>query len=352
MKVLLLAAPLMARSGVYRSAIDLVTAARSMGLDWSALLGVRDDAPGASTPADGVTEILMHTHGRAVLTEIHELIAGSVDFDEADVVITLISQSDMVVSRRGLRSGAKHVAWVRGLPWPDRDEQTLPRRMILKALESRALRRADEVWATTPILAAQVAAARTPKLVQAGIPPLPRVHHGGASTAPLVWAGRLTSDKGVGEFLDVVRASDHPGRVHGSGPLEKEMRAISPAIVEWAGWQAPETLWNDASMYLSTSHREAYGRCAVEAASTGLPVILGDQVGVAPQLYTDADLFARFVLPVGDTSAWAAAVASLLDDSDLRGRVSEHVHSNALAMSIEASVASAQARLDTLQPNP
>jgi glycosyltransferase involved in cell wall biosynthesis len=193
--------------------------------------------------------------------------------------------------------------------------------------------------------------ARTPELVQAGIPPLPRIHHGEASTAPLVWAGRLTSDKGVGEFLDVVRASDHAGRIHGSGPLEQEMRAISPAIVEWAGWQAPETLWSDASIYLSTSHREAYGRCAVEAASTGLPVILGDQVGVAPQLYTDPDLFARFVLPVGDTDAWAAAVEELLDDPDLRHRVSDHVHANAVAMSIEASVSSAHERLETLRSN-
>lgn len=348
MKVCLIAAPLMARSGVYRSTLDLVAAARRAGHEWSAIVALRPDAAGASVPAPGIHERVIHSHGRDVLTEIRDLVSSSPAANEADVVITMISQSDMAYASLPRRRGAVHVAWVRGLPWPDTGEQTLARRLLLRALEIRALRKADAVWATTPLLASQIRSAVTAEIVPAGIPLLPRVHSGASGDGDMVWAGRFAPDKGLPEFLDLARSTGHNARVHGAGPLEQSLRPGSPATVTWSGWVAPDHLWRNAALYVSTSHREAYGRCAVEAASAGLPVILSDQVGVAPFLFTDPELRSRFVLPLGDERAWRDAVRDLTGDRALRQRVSDHVSANAATMTIERSMAAAQRRLDAL----
>lgn len=349
MRVCLLALPLMARSGVYRSTLDLVTSARAAGLDWTALVGVRPGAPGQVAPTPGVTEVPMLEHGRRLLPEIRQAITSCAEATRADVVITLISQSDMAVAR-GIPAlgGAAHVAWVRGLPWPERGEQNALRSRALELLEARALRAADDVWATTPLLAGQVARARTAHVVPAGIAPVERRSFGDTAHAPMVWAARLTSDKRPGDFASLVRRTGIPGRLHGAGPLEAQLRATAPTGLDWGGWRPAADLWRDASMFVSTAQREAYGRSAVEAAWSGLPVVLSDQVGVAPFLYTDPALARRFVLPLDDTPRWDAAVRDLVADPILRRRVSDHVHANASTMSIDASVHAAAVRLNSI----
>ena len=79
-------------------------------------------------------------------------------------------------------------------------------------------------------------------------------------------------------------------------------------------------------------------KTAVEAAQAGLPIVLTDQYGAAPLLFTDPDLRARFVLPVDDRARWVEAVRSLLDDAGLRRQVSDHVCANAERLTIAASV--------------
>lgn len=348
MRVCLIALPLMARSGVYRSTVDLVTAARAAGHDWSALVGVRPGAPGEPVPTPGVTEVSVLEHGRGVLHEIRTLIAAFEPARQADAVITLISQADMAIRGCTDLRGIPHVAWVRGLPWPDRGEQGRARRIALRHLEARALRAADDVWATTPLLARQVATARTPAIVPAGIAPLERTSFGETAHAPLVWAARLTPDKRPGDFAALLHRTGHRGRIHGAGPLEATLRASAPAALEWGGWRPAAELWHDASAFVSTAQREAYGRSAVEAAWSGLPVILSDQVGVAPFLYTDPELAQRFTLPLGADARWDAAVHDLAADPALRRRVSNHVHENAARMSIDASVRSAVDRLQSV----
>ncbi|WP_345376205.1 glycosyltransferase [Frondihabitans cladoniiphilus] len=333
-----------ARSGVYRSCVDLVASARSRGLDWTGEIAVRPGAAGASVEAEGVRETQLSEHGRAVVPAIRGLLRASPAVRGADVVITLISQSDMAMaSCRDL--AAKHVAWVRGLPWPDRGEQTFPRRLLLRRLEARALRRADDVWATSSILARSVAEVRLPCLVPAGVPSRPRLSTGESAEGPIVWAGRLTADKGVSEFLELARTIDHPARLQGAGPLDGLVRRTAPSSLEIAGWGAPDSLWHDAAVYVSTSRREAYGRCAVEAAQAGVPLVLSDQVGVGPQLITDPDLRRRFLLPLARPHLWGTAIEGLLSDRRLRRRLSDHVVANASSLSIHGSVDLALERL-------
>ena len=338
-RVCLVAMPLMARSGVYRSTYDLVASARAAGLDWTAVVGVRPNAGGAAPEsADGVRELAVTRHGRAVVEEVGEVLRSTPEVQRADHVVTLITQSDIAMARSRSHVPGRWACWVRGLPWPDAGEQTFLRRQLLRRLETSALRKADDVWATTEILAGQIASARRAAIVPAGVPAAPRVTHGEDGDAPLVWAGRVDDDKRPEFFVEVVEALGTRGRVVGEGPLVDRLRTSSPASVEWTGWRDPAQLWSDASLYLGTSRREAFGRCAVEAAQAGLPMVLTDQYGAAPLLFTDPGLRRRFVLGVDDTAAWTEAVRALLGDAGLRREVSDHVWANAQQLTIAASV--------------
>ena len=148
----------------------------------------------------------------------------------------------------------------------------------------------------------------------------------------------MDADKRPEFFVELVEALGVQGRVVGEGPLVEGLRASSPASVEWSGWRDPSELFADASLYLGTARREAFGRCAVEAAQAGLPIVLTDQYGAAPLLFTDPGLRARFVLPVDDKARWVEAVRALLDDAALRRQVSDHVWANAQRLTIASSV--------------
>ena len=338
-KVCLVAVPLMARSGVYRSTYDLVAQARAAGHAWTAVVGVRPTAAGtAPADAEGVRELGIFSHGRALIDEVSDILRHAPEVQQAEHVITMITQSDVAMARSRRQVNARWTCWVRGLPWPDAGEQTFLRRHLLRRVETSALRGADDVWATTPILASQISSARSAALVPAGIPAGVRLSRGERADRPLVWAGRVDADKRPEFFVELIEELGVAGRVVGEGPLVERLRATSSGSVEWSGWLDPSQLWSDASLYLGTARREAFGRCAVEAAQAGLPMVLTDQYGAAPLLFTDPDLRARFVLPVDDKARWFGAVRALLGDADLRRRVSDHVCANAQSLTIAASV--------------
>lgn len=347
-RVLLVSIPLMARSGVYRSTHDLVRAARELGHEWSAIIGVRPSAAGAPLRTSGVHELEFVERGRAGIAEVRRIVESAAEACEADVIVSLISQSDVAVSGSEVRHGRRWVAWVRGKPWPAAGEQHTLRRVLLRAVETRALRQADEVWATTSVLAADFASARSAEIIPAGVPSMTRTSWGVRSDLPLVWAGRLDIDKRPELFVEIVRESGHSGRVYGEGPLAAELRAISPDSVEWAGWSDATSLWVDASIFVGTSGREAFGRSAVEAAGAGLPVIIGSNYGAAPLLFTSPDLADLCVIDSARPADWARAVRRLLNDAELRATVSEHVCANARQLTIESSVRRAVERLRVL----
>lgn len=348
LKVVLVAAPLMAKSGVYRSTIDLVNEARSVGLEWSAVIGMRAGAAGASLAGDHIEERVIERHGLGVFSELSSLFESHPAIAAADVVITLVSQSDIAFSATKVRKSKQWVAWTRGLPWPAPGEDNLPRRVVAFQLEKYALRRADEVWATTPVLAAEVARAREPRLVRAGIPTRPAVWHPGklqAGQGDLTWAGRFKHDKNPIFAAEVGQRVDRKVVFYGQGPLEAELSKFSADKVEIRSWVAPDELWNGAAIYLGSSIREAFGRSVVEAAMAGVPIVLSNEYGAAPLLFTDPELASLCVLPVNDLAAWQSSVQRLLHDEDLAGRVSAHVHANAQLLTIGASVRAVVATL-------
>jgi glycosyltransferase involved in cell wall biosynthesis len=342
MRVVLVAAPLMARSGVYRSALDLVAAARSAGHDWHAVLGVRPEAAGTPSDDPNVIERPIAEHGTGVLDAVDRLVRDSGLLTTADAVVSMIPQSDMVLARHP--EFFRRIAWVRGLPWPAAGEQHPVRRALLTTLERRALRHMDDVWSTTPLLEAQLGRSGRGHVVPAGVRPLDAVaavRHDG----PLVFAGRLSGEKGADRFLGIAARTGLDARIHGTGALEAELRRASPANLEWGGWRAADEIWADAGVCLVPSLRDAFGRTPVEAATAGVPVVLSDQVGAAELLYTDPALRAHFVLPVDDAAAWDRAVTDLRREPDLHAEAAEHVARNARELTVDASVRAAIAAL-------
>lgn len=348
MRVVIVAAPLAARSGVYRSTVDLVQTARRRGLDWHATIGVRADAAGQPVADTGaIDEIVITDHGPGVAREVRRRTAVAVADADADVVITMVPQSDLAIAAGRSTGRALHVAWVRGLPWPGVGEQSHARRWMLRAASRWALGRADAVWATTPLLRDEIRRAASARVVPAGVPLRARLHDG-SDAGSLVFAGRVSAEKNAGMVVALARTTAFPARMHGEGPGRAALERASSAGVTWAGWSTADEIWGSPGVFLCPSFREAFGRSAVEAASVGMPMVLSDRTGVAPFLIQDPELAGRFILPPDDHRAWETSVRTLRDDPAMRRRLSDHVSENARSLSIDASLDAAISAIETL----
>lgn len=352
MRVHLVAAPLMARSGVYNSLFDLIEQARAQGLPWTATVGMRPGAPGTARHHAAVCVSEIRRHGLPVIPEIREVLASDVNYARADWVITLISQSDMAVYRDtldGNRERSTWIAYIRGLPWPAAGEQSSVRRQLLRFLETISLRRAREVWVTTETLAEDVRPWASPRVVRPGIKSLQRCNSGGNSNGPLVWAGRLDVDKRPGLFAEICEQAAHTGHIFGDGPLRESLAAGVGEHCKLKGWAGPDEMWRPASIFVGTSYREAFGRSAVEASLAGLPIVIGDRYGAARMLVTDPDIAKLCVVRSSEPKAWSVVVRRLLDEPELLSLVAEHVHSNAQSLTMAGAVAGITERLTELR---
>ncbi len=150
---------------------------------------------------------------------------------------------------------------------------------------------------------------------------------GPAGTAPVTvgYVGRLAPHKGVDVLLDAV-AQDHRlhVRVAGGGPQEAELRARAAAPdlagrVTFAGHLGQDEL---ADFYRgldvlavpsvpTDGWLEQFCRVAVEAMASGV-VVVASASGALPEVVGDAGL----LVPPGDRTALATALATVRDDPD------------------------------------
>lgn len=335
--VLLLAAPLSARSGVYRSTLETIEEARARGLPWRALVGVRRSAgAGGGQAHNGVTEFCLRGAGyRRRRREIAAHVRRELDARPADLVVSLVPQSDVLLRRLAPALCVPWVAFVRGQPWPGAGEAALVRRVLWRLAELRALRSADEVWATTEVLQRVVAPRVRAYLVPAGI----KVPGGErAQGGDVVWSGRYDVDKNPDLFLEVVRGVRVRAAMFGHGPLEAGLRARAPDNVEVHGWTPAEVVRARTSILVGTSVREGFGRSAVEAAACGCPVVISDRYGAAPLLFTDPGLARLCVLPVAQPELWTQTLTALLEDPALATHIARHVQANSRSLTISGSV--------------
>ncbi|SNQ51515.1 Glycosyltransferase [Frankia canadensis] len=147
----------------------------------------------------------------------------------------------------------------------------------------------------------------------------------------LLTLATLEPRKGLDTALAALCRPDDPGLplVHvgatGWGGLdvrtEATRRGLDPARVRTLGRISDEDLavvLSRAAVLLAPSRSEGFGLPVVEAMAHGVPVVVSD----APALVEVAG-DAALVAGVGDAAALAAAVARIVGDPDLRGRLSD-----------------------------
>lgn len=158
-----------------------------------------------------------------------------------------------------------------------------------------------------------------------------RKQHGiGPDEFVALYVARFQAFKNHAMLLDAFArfAKDHSASrllLAGSGPLRErcEQQAAELGIagkVLFLGevaFQAMPRLYAAADVKVISSDYESFCFAAIEAMSTGLPVLTTD-CGWVPKLVADG---AGMVVPVGDAQAFAAGLAKLADNPALRQRM-------------------------------
>lgn len=151
-----------------------------------------------------------------------------------------------------------------------------------------------------------------------GIPP---------GTKVIVFVGRVTRDKGIGELVSAF------GRLQGAalvlvGPLEPERDPLEPATLEEirrnpaihaVGYQAaPESYIAMADVLCLPSYREGFGTVVLEAAALGVPAVGTRIVGLSDAVVEGET---GVLVPAKDPGALGEALSRVLADDALRRRL-------------------------------
>jgi glycosyltransferase involved in cell wall biosynthesis len=185
-------------------------------------------------------------------------------------------------------------------------------------------------------------------------PPVRR-HGNGNEPLSLLFVGRLIREKGIFEALDAFAAisESHDCRMVlvGDGP---EAPAIAQRVAELglqdrvglAGFFEGRSLhdvYSAADIFVFPSYREGFPTAVTEAMAAGLPVITTRTRGMADHLAPERN--ALLVQP-RDTAALIVALRRILDDPELRARMSA---ANSEKVAEFAPKAVARQYLDTLK---
>jgi glycosyltransferase involved in cell wall biosynthesis len=145
-----------------------------------------------------------------------------------------------------------------------------------------------------------------------------------SKTEVVLFAGKLVAFKRPVDVISAAARMRGEGRdvcvlVAGAGPLESEMSAaarIAGVPIHMLGFcnqsVMPQAYSAADVLILPSDGRETWGLVANEALACGLPIILSDAVGSAPDLAGDGR--AGRVFPLGNVEALAYAIGQLLDN--------------------------------------
>jgi glycosyltransferase involved in cell wall biosynthesis len=162
-------------------------------------------------------------------------------------------------------------------------------------------------------------------------------------TKVALFAGKLQPIKRPLDLISATKALNSGGcdlavLVAGSGPLGEQMtaaaRAAEVTLIQLGFCNQTEmpAIYAAADMLVLPSESETWGLVANEALACGIPIVVSDACGCAPDLA--ADKLAGRVFSVGDTLALAAVVKDLIEHPPLR----EEISAKAACYSISAAV--------------
>ncbi|WP_404430594.1 glycosyltransferase [Microbacterium lacus] len=157
----------------------------------------------------------------------------------------------------------------------------------------------------------------------------PHTPQGRADAVTVGLLGRLVEEKGVGVLFEAARLDERLRvRIAGSGPLAAELETRAHALgiadrVEVLGALATDEV---PSFYhaidvlavpsiATASWTEQFGRVAIEAMASGVPVVSSD-AGALPDVVADAGI----VVPAGDAAALAEALITAAGPAAVRLR--------------------------------
>ena len=201
-----------------------------------------------------------------------------------------------------------------------------------EALTPRRLRRsalgADLVIANSRATASSVRGA-DPQVVYPGIKAPPPVARTGRAKVIVGVASRLAPVKGIVHLVDALAlvARSHPQIevvIAGDGPERPRIEAAARNAhledrVHFTGWVDDIAgLMREWDIYAQPSLAEGLGIAALEAMSTGLPVVASD-VGGLREIVIDGET--GYLVPVKDSRALGQRIAQLADDAALRERM-------------------------------
>lgn len=163
-------------------------------------------------------------------------------------------------------------------------------------------------------------------VVKHNVPPSnPPLGPGGAS---VLFAGRLTPEKGVGVLLEAWAAAPDlpPLRIAGDGPMADDVARAAAADdrITWLGWQSGEAMADlmatAALVAVPSTVYDGPPLVVIEAMGHGTPVVASDH-GPFPGMVDDGETGRLFAC--GDAAALAAAVREMAADPDLLGALRE-----------------------------
>jgi glycosyltransferase involved in cell wall biosynthesis len=145
---------------------------------------------------------------------------------------------------------------------------------------------------------------------------------GGQKTDEVLYAGKLTADKGVPLLLEAWTRGDPPGRllIAGRGPLEPEVRALAAAHprVDYLGSvplaDLTEVRRRCCAAVVPSVWEEPFGLTALEAMAAGVPVVTTGAGGLAEIVEPTAG----WVVPP-EPAALVAALTEAVTERGARG---------------------------------
>ena len=146
----------------------------------------------------------------------------------------------------------------------------------------------------------------------------------------LLYAGRFAPEKRLGDLLEAVRRLDDPrawlalvGAGRERARLEQQAAALGLKQVLFPGFQTQAELaefYTAADIFVLPSEREPWGLVLNEAMNFGLPAVVSERVGAAPDLVLPGT---GRTFPPGDVEALAGCLRLLVADAGLRARLGQ-----------------------------
>lgn len=155
--------------------------------------------------------------------------------------------------------------------------------------------------------------------------------------AVVLWVGRLVPEKRPDIFVNVIRRLHAKGLnyhalVVGAGPCEKDIKSLPNTT--FAGWLSKDelsTAYASSDIFLFPSAVETFGNVTLEAAASGLPVVV--ESACSGHLVHDSEN--GFTAAAGDEETFYEATLALVEDRHMREEFG--ANSREMALSLEKS---------------